>query len=148
MQVYGHILPGAGRVANALPRAAAAARADLFLSRSARQRLKMLHWYEDHGRNARLTCRHFGVSPDTFYRWRRRYQRAGPRALEDRSHQPRRVRQPTWSPTLAQAVLRLREEHPRWARTSSPSCSESGALRSRLRWWAASFAGSRRLACW
>jgi len=116
MQVYGHILPGAGRVAKALPRAAAAARADPFLSRSARQRLKMLHWYEDHGRNARLTCRHFGVSPDTFYRWRRRYQRAGPRALEDRSHRPRRVRQPTWSPALARSVLRLREEHPRWGK--------------------------------
>lgn len=76
----------------------------------------MLQWYEDHGRNVRLTCRRFGVSPDTFYRWHRRYQRAGPRALEDRSHRPRRVRQPTWSPELAQAVRELREEHPRWGK--------------------------------
>ncbi len=116
MQVYGEIVPGAARVDRLLPRAAQAARAAPARSRQARQRLKMLQWYEDHGHNARRTCRHFGVSPDTFYRWRRRYQRAGARALEDRSHRPARVRQPTWSPELAQAVLRLREEHPRWGK--------------------------------
>jgi transposase InsO family protein len=116
MQVYGAILPGAARVAQVVPRAAATARAQPALSRQARQRLTMLHWYEDHGRNARLTCRHFGVSPDTFYRWCRRYQRAGARGLEDRSHRPRRVRQPTWSPELAHAVRSLRERYPRWGK--------------------------------
>ena len=73
-----------------------------------------MDYYQQHGRNAALTCRHFGISPDTFYRWWRRYQRQGPRGLEDRSHRPRRVRQPTWSPELAQAVQELREAHPRW----------------------------------
>ena len=116
MQVYGAILPGAARVAKLLPRAAATARAEPTLSHQARQRLKMLQWYEDHAHNARLTCRRFGVSPDTFYRWLGRYQRAGPRALDDRSHRPRRVRQPTWSRELAQAVLRLREQYPRWGK--------------------------------
>ncbi len=116
MQVYGSILPGAGTVDRLLPRAAGAARAEPTLSRQGRQRLTMLRWHEDRGRNAALTCRHFGVSRDTFYRWWRRYQRAGPRALEDRSHRPRRVRQPTWSRNLAQAVLRLREAHPRWGK--------------------------------
>ncbi len=116
MQVYGAILPGAGTIDRLLPRAAGAARAEPTLSRQGRQRLTMLQWYEDHRRNARLTCRHFGVSRDTFYRWWRRYQRAGPRALEDRSHRPRRVRQPTWSRNLAQAALRLREAHPRWGK--------------------------------
>jgi transposase InsO family protein len=76
----------------------------------------MLQWYEDRGQNARLTCRRFGVSADTFYRWLRRYRRAGPRALEDRSHRPQRVRQPTWGPQLAQAVLQLRQDHPRWGK--------------------------------
>jgi transposase InsO family protein len=76
----------------------------------------MLGWYEDHGHNAALTCRRFGVSRDTFYRWWRRYQRAGPGALEDRSHRPGRVRQPTWSPELAQAVLRLRQAQPGWGK--------------------------------
>ena len=116
MQVYGAIVPGAARVDRLLPRAAKAARTEPSLSRQGRQRLKMLHWYEDHGRNARRTCRHFGVSPDTFYRWLRRYQHTGPQGLEDRSHRPRRVRRPTWSRELAQAVLQLREAYPRWGK--------------------------------
>jgi transposase InsO family protein len=76
----------------------------------------MLHWYEDHGQNASLTCRHFGVSRDTFYRWLPRYRRAGARGLEEHSRRPQQVRQPTWSPELAQAVLRLREQYPRWGK--------------------------------
>jgi transposase InsO family protein len=43
------------------------------LSRDARARLKWVDYYRFHGYNARLTCRHFGIAPQTFYRWRRRY---------------------------------------------------------------------------
>jgi transposase InsO family protein len=75
-----------------------------------------MDWYEAHGRNARLTCRHFGISPDTFYRWKRRFNPHNLRSLEDRPSRPRRRRQPTWSPELAEAVLRLREEYPRWGK--------------------------------
>jgi transposase InsO family protein len=75
-----------------------------------------MDYYESHGHNARLTCRYFGVSPQTFYRWRRRYDHRNLRTLEDRSRRPRRLREPTWSPELAQAVLRLREEYPRWGK--------------------------------
>ncbi len=116
MQVYGAILPGASTIDRLLPRAAQAARAEPTLSRQARQRLKMLQWYADHGRNARLTCRRFGISPDTFYRWFRRYQRAGPGGLEDRSHRPRQVRQPTWNRALEDAILELRELHVGWGK--------------------------------
>src|SRR3990170_2380493 len=112
MQVYGAILPGAAAVARLLPQAVAQARAEPQLSRKARHRLKVIRWYEDHGQNARLACRHFDHSPSTFYMWLRRYQREGPRGLEDRSRRPQRVRQPSWSKELAQAVLRLREKHP------------------------------------
>ena len=35
-------------------------------------------------------------------------------SLEERSHRPRRLRQPTWSRGLALAVLHLREQYPRW----------------------------------
>jgi len=34
----------------------------------AKLRLKWLDWYFAHGKNARLTCRHFGISPITFYK--------------------------------------------------------------------------------
>lgn len=52
----------------------------------------------------------------TLYRWERRLQQDGPRGLMDRSRAPRRRRQPTWSPELAQAVQQLRETYPRWGK--------------------------------
>ena len=83
------------------------------LSHEAKHRLKVLDWYQAHERNARLTCRHFSLSPDTFYRWRRRYDPRRLSSLEPRSRRPQHVRPPTWSPALAQAVQRLRAENPR-----------------------------------
>lgn len=106
MGVYGAILPGAVRLA----------RLPVGLSKQARQRLAMMDWYEAHGGNARLTCRHFGVSPDTFYRWKRRFNPRNLSTLENRRSQPRRVRQPTWSRELEQAVLELREAPPGWGK--------------------------------
>lgn len=86
------------------------------LSRDAGKRLKWFDYYDTHGHNARLTCRYFGISPQTFYRWKRRYNPKRLESLEDRSHKPRHLRQPTWSLELAQKVLRLRENYPRWGK--------------------------------
>ena len=86
------------------------------LSRQAKWRLQIMDWYRSHGENARLSCRHFGISPDTFYRWKRRYQPQALTTLESRSHRPRHLRQPTWSPQLATAVQLLRSENPRWGK--------------------------------
>jgi transposase InsO family protein len=86
-----------------------------------------MDYYESHGRNARLTCRHFDISPQTFYRWRRRYNPHRLNSLEDRSRRPYRVRQPTWSPGLAQAVQQLREAYPRWGKDKlAPLLREAG----------------------
>ena len=78
--------------------------------------MQVLDWYGAHGRNARWACRHFGISPDTFYRWKRRYQTLALASLESRSHRPQRRRQPTWAVELAIAVLQLRTENPRWGK--------------------------------
>ena len=78
--------------------------------------MQVLDWYGAHGRNARWACRHFGISPDTFYRWKRRYQHLALASLESRSHRPQRRRQPTWAVELAVAVLQLRTENPRWGK--------------------------------
>jgi putative transposase len=86
------------------------------LSREARKRLAWMDHYGTHGENASLTCRYFGISRQTFYRWRRRYDPYDLTTLEDRSHRPRRVRRPTWSPQLAEAVRELREQYPRWGK--------------------------------
>jgi putative transposase len=86
------------------------------LSRLARQRLKWMDYYESHGHNVALTCRHFDISRQTFYRWRRRYNPLHLRSLEDRPRRPRRVRQPTASPELVEAVLEVREKSPGWGK--------------------------------
>ena len=88
-------------------------------SKEAKHRLKIIEWYERHGRNAALTCRHFGMSRDTFYRWWGRYQRSGLGGLEDGSHRPKRVRKATWSRELEQAVLELRRLTPGWGKGST-----------------------------
>src|SRR3989442_249843 len=84
------------------------------LSAAARRRLKWMTYYEACGRNARRTCRHFDISPQTFYRWWRRYDPRDLTTLEERSRAPRRRRRPTWGPALAEQVRQLREQYPRW----------------------------------
>lgn len=86
------------------------------ISTDASKRLKWFDYYYSHGSNARLVCRHFDVSPQTFYRWLNRYDPADLKTLESRSHRPKHIRQPTYSIELANAVLRLREAYPRWGK--------------------------------
>lgn len=86
------------------------------LSPDARRRLKWMDYYESHGRNAALTCRYFGISRQTFHRWRRRYNPQRPSSLEERSRRPHRVRQPTWTPELVEAVQHLGKHCSRWGK--------------------------------
>ncbi len=86
------------------------------LTREASKRLKWFDHYNSHGHNARLTCRYYGISPQTFYRWKRRYDPKHLESLEDRSHRPKHVRQPTAPTELVEAVLKLREARPRWGK--------------------------------
>ena len=86
------------------------------ISRLAKARLKWLDHYRGHGEDAALTCRYFGISRQTFYRWKRRYNPRDLTSLEERSHRPRRLRQPTWSRDLPLAVLHLRDQYPRWGK--------------------------------
>lgn len=86
------------------------------LSAAARRRLKWMDYYRTQGPNARRTCRHFDISPQTFYRWWRRYDPQDLTTLEAHSRRPRRRRPPTWSPALAVAVRTLRQQYPRWGK--------------------------------
>jgi len=95
-----------------LPRSRYLERGAAELSREAQKRLAWFDYYETHGRNAALTCRHFGVSRQTFYCWKRRYDPQELRTLEDGSHRPRRRRQPTWTHPQAERVRLLRECYP------------------------------------
>ena len=86
------------------------------ISQDAHKRLKWFDYYYSHGRNARLTCRHFDISPQTFYRWLNRYDPKNLKTLESRPKRPKHVRQPTYGIELVNAVLRLREAYPRWGK--------------------------------
>jgi len=103
------IIPGGARLLEAVGSG---------LSSGARRRLRWMRFYETHGRNARLTCRHFGISPDVFYRWWRRYDPRRPASLEDSlsTRRPRRVRQPQTPPTVVERIRVLREQYPRWGK--------------------------------
>ncbi len=106
MQIHG------GRV----PKARELSRFGYELSRTAQLRLVWMSHYLRHGRKAAFTCRHFGISRQTFYRWWRRYDPHNLTSLEDRSHRPHRRRQPTWTASQSEAVLALRREYPRWGK--------------------------------
>jgi transposase InsO family protein len=116
MRLKGEIIPGSGRVRRVLPEASRETQAEAQLSRAARGRLRVLRWSEAHGGAVRATCERFGLSTSTFLLWRRRYRQGGPAALEERSRRPRRVRRPTWTPELEEAVRRLRVAFPRWGK--------------------------------
>lgn len=85
------------------------------LSRAAHVRLEWMDFYRK-TENVALTCRHFGISRQTFYRWRKRYEPLDLTTLEERSHCPWRRRQPTWSFSLERKVLTLRLQFPRWGK--------------------------------
>jgi transposase InsO family protein len=128
MQTYGSIIPGGPTLARLLPQAASKASDVGPLSRDVKRRLAVVRWYQDHGKNASLTARHFGISRSSLHVWLRRYQQQGQRGLEDRSRRPRRLRQPTWSPELEARVLALREENPRWGKdTLTPILRREGS---------------------
>lgn len=107
MNTYGHILPGAIRISKIK-----------YLSREAKQRLKWMDWYRDHGCNARLACRHFGIAPSVFYRWKNRYNPYDLFSLEDDkiTRTPHKIRQPETDPAVVRRVKEIREEHPRWGK--------------------------------
>jgi transposase InsO family protein len=86
------------------------------LSREAKLRLSWIEHYVRHGSNASLTCRRFGISRDTFYRWWRRYDPHDLSTLEDRSRAPAKRREPSTPLPTQQLILRLRDAHPEWSK--------------------------------
>ncbi len=123
MRIISGVVPGVSRLAGL----------QVELSKKARQRLKWFDYYNSRGHNARLTCRHFDISPQTFYRWKKRYNPKHLQSLEEHSRRPKKLRQPIYPVELVIAVQKLREEYPRWGkdklvvllRDGGMSCSAS-----------------------
>ena len=98
------------------------------ISKEAQRRVKWFDYYEANGRNARKACRHFDISPDTFYRWKKLYNPQNLKTLENRSHRPKHVRQHTWAPCIEQKVLAIRERYPRWGKAKLTVLLKEGGI--------------------
>lgn len=82
------------------------------LSREARRRKSWLEWNAANGGNVSRTCRHFGISRRTFYRWRERACEHGDRGLESRTTTPIHARRRTWTHDQEQSVIAIRKLYP------------------------------------
>lgn len=85
------------------------------LTAQEKDRLRALALWQEIG-DVKLACRTFGLSRATLYRWQKRLDPHDLTTLKDRSRRPRRLRTPTWSLDLIQAVQHLRETYPRWGK--------------------------------
>ena len=104
---YGLIIPKADYI-NSLVRQGS-------ISREAKKRLQWMDHYHKHG-NARFTCRYFGISPQTFYRWKNRFDRYDLTTLEEQSRRPHKVRKPETPEETQERIRELRNRYPRWGK--------------------------------
>lgn len=105
---YGSILPGAASIAKSAQINE--------LSKKAKQRLKWMDWYYSHEKNARAACRHFNISPDTFYTWFNRYDPYNLSSLESKSKRPKNVRISNNPWQLTDLIKILRTHFPTWSK--------------------------------
>jgi len=85
------------------------------LSKSARLRLKWFDYYHQ-SENASLTCRYFGISRKTFYKWRERYDPNNLFTLEDGDKAPIRRRQREITSEQKLRVIQLRKQYIRYSK--------------------------------
>ncbi len=88
----------------------------LALSKPAKTRLEWLLWYEANGRNVLATCRRFGISPKTFYKWRKVFRDDHLRSLEDRPKAPKARRTRELPREVELRIVALKREHIRYGK--------------------------------
>lgn len=89
----------------------------LNLSKGAKQRLGWIIFYQTKAENnARLTCRHFFISPKTFYKWLNRFNPDNLITLEDRIRTPKKKRRKEITYLQEQRVISLRKNHIVWGK--------------------------------
>lgn len=73
-------------------------------------RVRVLEYAEKDGRGVAETCRHFGISRPTFYKWKHRFAQAEAAGLSDRSRAPHRCPRAT-APAVVSKILYLRQTY-------------------------------------
>jgi putative transposase len=117
---YGSIIPGGEAIRSMVRRGE--------VSKEAEKRLRWMDYYARCG-NARKTCRYYGISAQTFYRWKRRYDPGALRTLEEVSRRPHRVRKRERPAGIEGKILELRGRYPRWGRTKLAVLLEREGIR-------------------
>lgn len=79
--------------------------------RKIRHRLAVLRHAEEVTGNVALTCRYYGISRPTFYKWRNRYEDHGDDGLRDGSSRPHRSPNATDGEVVAKIVYLRRYYH-------------------------------------
>jgi len=84
------------------------------LSKAALKRLAWFDFCKSHEGNISLTCRHFGISRDTFYLWKGKFNPKKLITLEDDtdSRRPKRVRQMTTPTAIQDLICTIRSNDP------------------------------------
>jgi transposase InsO family protein len=108
MTIYGSVLPGAVSLANW------AARTNL--TPKAKQKLKVVDWMRNHGNNASLTARHFGLNRETVRIWKRKFDTIGMIALNEKSHRPKHLRTSTTNWKIVDEIVKTRKQYPVWSK--------------------------------
>ena len=78
--------------------------------RNQKRRLGVLKHYEEVTRNVSKTCRYFGISRHTFYKWQRKYKAMGPEGLLDGSRRPIHSPRAT-KPEILGKIIYLRQTY-------------------------------------
>jgi hypothetical protein len=88
---------------------------DVKLTKEAKLRLRWIEYYEK-VKDVTKTCRYFGISRTTFYKWLKRYQKDGLKGLLDRPKTPLRKRAPTVRKKYELDIIRIRNNNPTWSK--------------------------------
>jgi transposase InsO family protein/transposase-like protein len=87
------------------------------LSREALLRLGWIIYYQTTAKqNARLTCRHFGIPPKTFYKWFDRFEETNLGKLEDGSRAPKYTLIKEYTSEQYLRVIALRKQYIRYGK--------------------------------
>jgi len=85
------------------------------LSKSAKIRLKWFDYYRK-CQNVAKTCRYFGISRKTFYKWKAKYDPKNLFSLEDKSKAPINRRKPEIMPYQEERIMKLRKKYLRYSK--------------------------------
>lgn len=109
MTIYGHILPGALRIARLAERTG-------HLTERAKYKLKILDWHRARGESISLTARHFGLTRKTLRSWLKQLKDFGPAGLNEKSRAPKHKRGVSTSSDIIYQTVKVRREYPAWSK--------------------------------